>query len=594
MIKAENAAYAYIDSFVDELIRNGVTNAVVCPGSRSTPLAIGLARRPHAMRIWLELDERSAGFFAFGMARTLGQPVALLCTSGTAAANFMPAVVEAHYSRVPLIVLTADRPPELRDNGAPQAIDQVKIYGNYVKWFGEVALPEASNEMLRYVRTLASRAVSVAGVVPAGPVHLNFPLREPLVPVAAELPPVSEREAVAWQGRPDQRPYVQTLAAPRRLTSAQLEALALDLRSASNGLIVAGPQDNTALTALLHKLTKRLGWPLLADPLSQIRSHQTINNYDAFLRLPRFRDKLKPDLILRFGAPSISKPLNQYLERYTEARLLVVDGAEDWREPSARAAQIIWADPLTLCQDLLGILPQTNDNCDWADEWRDIANLTAKTLAAKFEQNQELFEGQVFAELGQLLPNNSTLFVGNSMPVRDLDTFFNPEQQTVQVLCNRGANGIDGVVSSALGASAGLSAKGRDTLESPLVLVIGDISFYHDMNGLLAAKLHQLNATIILLNNDGGGIFSFLAQSSYPEYFEQLFGTPHGLDFKPAAQMYGAQYNQPENWSDFRQICSTAFKSAGLKIIEVKTNRERNVSQHRQLWEAIDKAATNS
>ncbi len=585
-----NATYTYLDSFVDELIRAEVRQAVVCPGSRSTPLAIALARRPDDMRIWLELDERSAGFFALGLARTLRQPVALLCTSGTAAANFMPAVVEAHYSRVPLLVLTADRPPELLDNGAPQAIDQNRLYGNYVKWFANVALPEASNEMLRYVRTLAGRAANVARSIPTGPVHLNFPLREPLTPVPGQLPAESEREGLAWQGRADRQPYVSTVSAPRRLDLTQLEVLANDLKSRERGLFIAGPQDNQALTAALLELAHELGWPILADPLSQVRSSGTINNYDAFLRLAKFRDKLEPEVVIRFGALPTSKPLNQYLAHYPAARMLVVDGAEDWREPSLLAEQMIWADPVALCEDLSRIVAakSSSSNDSWRNQWHTIANRTARLLGARFEQNEEFFEGQVFAELATLLPTNSTLFVGNSMPVRDLDTFYNRPSSDVRVMCNRGANGIDGVVSSALGAAAGLAASGIDTLTSPLVLVIGDISFYHDMNGLLAAKMHKLNATIILLNNDGGGIFSFLAQADYPEYFEQLFGTPHGLDFEPAAKMYGAQFDSVEDWPAFRQACGAAFQTSGLKIIEVKTNREHNVWQHRQLWEAIE------
>lgn len=588
----ENATYAYLDAFVDELLRHGVNQAVVCPGSRSTPLAIALARRPEEMRIWLELDERSAGFFALGMARALKQPVMLICTSGTAVANFMPAVVEAHLSRIPLLVLTADRPPELRDNGAPQAIDQIKIFGNYVKWFSEVALPEASNEMLRYVRTLAGRAATTANTVPSGPVHLNFPFREPLVPIEGELPPVAKRDKMAWQGRENNQAYVEAVAPLRAVPARQLAEVVVMLTSAERGLIVVGPQADLNLASAVNKLSQVTGYPILADPLSQVRSQRIINNYDAFLRLPRFRDNLQPDLILRFGAAPTSKPLNQYLEHYPDAPMLIVDEAEDWREPSLRAEKFIWSDPLVFCDIVTALIKSNPDmmiNPEWEEQWQEVSQLTAEVINAKFADNDELFEGQVFAELNALLPENSTLFVGNSMPVRDLDTFFNGDH-TAQILCNRGANGIDGVVSSALGTAAALDVQGVDTVTTPLVLVIGDISFYHDMNGLLAAKMHKLNATIILLNNDGGGIFSFLAQSNYPQYFEQLFGTPHGLNFAPAAQMYGADYTQVENWADFRAACQKAFQQPGLKIIEVPTNRERNVILHRQLWDALDKS----
>jgi 2-succinyl-5-enolpyruvyl-6-hydroxy-3-cyclohexene-1-carboxylate synthase len=550
-----------------------------------------MARRPQELKIWLELDERSAGFFALGLARTVGQPVALICTSGTAAANFMPAVVEAHYSRIPLLVLTADRPPELRDNGAPQAIDQLRMYGSYAKWFAELALPEASNEMLRYIRTMAGRAVSIARSVPAGPVQLNFPLREPLMPVAGPLPPLAERQAVAWNGRNRTQPYVQAIEGIHQLTPNQIETLAEELGSLERGVIVVGTQDERALAQPLMALAQKLGWPVLADPLSQLRQADTINNYDAFLRLPKFRDMLEPQLILRFGAAPTAKPFLQYIQHFANIRLLVVDGAPDWREPTAQAEQVIWADPVAFCNALSSALAnttKTKNSTEWLTKWQRISKHAHKVVQAKFSQNQALFEGQVFDELTKLLPTGSTLFVGNSMPVRDLDTFFNPSVSTSQILCNRGANGIDGVVSSALGAAAGLLAKGVDTTKVPLVLVIGDISFYHDLNGLLAAKLHQLDATIILLNNDGGGIFSFLAQADYPEYFEALFGTPHGLDFTHAAALYGADFKRVEDWQTFRASCSEAFTKSGLKIIEVPTNRQQNVLQHRQLWEAIN------
>ncbi len=589
-IKIENPTFAYVTAFVDELARSGVQNVVVCPGSRSTPLAYGFAANP-ALKIWMEYDERSAGFFALGMAKASRKPVALVCTSGTAAANFMPAVVEAHYARVPLLVLTADRPAELRDNGAPQAIDQLRMFGTYAKWFVEMALPEATNEVLRYARTIACRAFGTAAASPAGPVHLNMPFREPLTPapiVGQPLPPEAEREPVAWYGRPNGQPYVILQQAPRRLGVREIESLAHELDGVVKGIIIAGPQEQPELPEALQKLAAATGFPILADPLSQLRTGphyaaQVISNYDAFLRDKRFTetDEFRPEIILRFGAMPTAKPLLLFLKRYPNCPQIVIDGGDGWQEPALLAERVIHADPVNFCQDLSRAKFTSKLNSDWLDSWQEIAQRTAQALTSRMNGLDELFEGRVLADMNNL-PGGATLFVGNSMPVRDLDSFFAGSTRSIRVMCNRGANGIDGVVSSALGAAA--------VSDGPLVLVLGDISAYHDLNGLLAAKLHQINATIILLNNDGGGIFSFLPQAGYPDNFEQLFGTPHGLDFEPVMKMYGADFRRVQSWPEFDTALDRALHTDGLKVIEVPTSRDRNVILHRQMWAAVYEA----
>ncbi len=584
----ENVTFAYIDAFVDELARNGVRNVVVSPGSRSTPLAYAFARH-EAIKVWMNLDERSAAFFGLGMAKASRTPVALVCTSGTAAANYFPAIVEAHISRVPLLVLTADRPPELRDNGAPQAINQINLYGSYAKWFQDLALPEATNEALRYIRTVAGRAFGTAAAKPYGPVHLNFPFREPLTPTLIPgqfMLPVENRDPIAWHGRPNGQPYVSLAQSDRSLSIEALQKLAEGLNP--KGVIICGTLDEPGFAEEVTALAEVLKYPILADPLSGLRtgSHDKkliIDNYDAFLRDEAVCHLLKPEFIIRFGAMPTAKPLLLWLKRYPNCRQVVVDGGDGWQEPTELASEIIYAAPRQLCQDLTkAIVNGSSQLSDWAELWQSLSQTTAQVVTTKLAELDEPFEGKVFAELGALLPDGATLFVGNSMPVRDLDTFFSSNERNIRILCNRGANGIDGVVSSALGAGA--------ASEGPLVLVIGDLSFYHDMNGLLAAKMHQLNATIILLNNDGGGIFSFLPQTAFPDNFEQLFGTPHGLDFRPTAELYGAKYSKVENWPDFRHNFSQSINSEGLKIIEVPTQRERNVTLHRLFWPAIAEA----
>ena len=586
-LKIENPTFAYVSAFVDELARSGVKNVVVCPGSRSTPLAYGFAGNS-AIRLWMEYDERSAGFFALGMAKALHQPVALVCTSGTAAANFMPAVVEAHQSRVPLIVLTADRPPELRDNGAPQAIDQLQFYGNYAKWFVEVAVPEASNEMLRYIRTVAGRAAGTALSQPAGPVHLNMAFREPLTPApipGQPLPPVELRDPVAWYGRANYQPYVELQQGRRELGSEEIAALKNYLTKFKRGLIIAGPQDDPQLAPALAAFAEQIGWPVLADPLSGLRtgphhSNLIISNYDAFLRDQQFTtgEEFQPELVLRFGAMPTAKPLLQFLQRWPDVPQIVVDGGDGWQEPMLRAERLIHADPVRLCQALTKI-GEENTNTGWLNSWQTVAENTRVALNEAMASLTELFEGRVLASMAEMLPAGANLFASNSMAIRDLDSFFEGNKRPVRLIANRGANGIDGVVSSALGVAA--------VSERPTVLVIGDLSTYHDLNGLLAAKLHQINATIVLLNNDGGGIFSFLPQANFPDSFEQLFGTPHGLDFAPLTQAYGAKYHKVSDWADFEKSFQTALKQDGLKVIEVPTNRATNVTMHRQMWTEV-------
>ncbi|MEO7019567.1 MAG: 2-succinyl-5-enolpyruvyl-6-hydroxy-3-cyclohexene-1-carboxylic-acid synthase [Ktedonobacteraceae bacterium] len=595
----QNPIYAYVGAFVDELQRSGLCHAVVCPGSRSTPLALTLADRPE-IRCWVQIDERCAAFFALGLAKRLNQPVALLCTSGTAAANFLPAIVEAHLTHVPLLVLTADRPPELRECGAPQAIDQNRLYGTHVKWFVETALPEANNASLRYIRTMANRALAQTRSIPAGPVHVNMPFREPLTPAPVldqPLSPVEQRDPLAWQGQPNNLPYTRIHEGWYEASSLKgmLLALVEQIDTSPRGLIIVGPQTDPELVEPLLQLAHVTGYPILADPLSQMRGatdkdESLIISYDAFLRSEHFIVQYQPQLVLRFGAMPTSKPVLLYLKRYVSTcTQVIIDSHHGWEEPTQLAAQFFYAEANNFCTEFIHMLDYLDHSVEeermaWTHAWQAANRVTCAALASAIADLPDLFEGRIFTELAELLPTRSLLYTGNSMPVRDMDTFFWPQSHRPLCLGNRGANGIDGVISSALGASAA-----GDPAE-PVVLVIGDLSFYHDLNGLLAAKLHHLNLTIVLVNNNGGGIFSFLPQATYPEHFEQLFGTPTDLDFRPAVEMYGGIFQRVTNWNDFRYALKAGLVKGGLRVIEVPTERESNVIMHRQLWQVVEQA----
>lgn len=583
---SSDAATLYLSAFIDELVRSGLRHIVVSPGSRSTPLAV-LAAEHISLKVWMNIDERSAAFFALGLAKASHETVALLCTSGTAAANYFPAITEANLSRVPLLVLTADRPHELRDVGAPQTINQIGLYGNHVKWFSEMPIPEDSAVMLRHARMMAARSLITADQEPKGPVHLNFPLREPLLPNL-------EHPQLFGAGRGDNSPYVAKRYGETLPAHIQLEQLATELKQVKHGIIVCGPIEHELLFEAVVDLANALQYPIVADPLSQLRGYNdefVIDAYDSFLREQEVVKSLQPDVFIRIGAMPVSKPMLQYMNAYPSARHIVVDEA-GWRDPTLLISDRWLVNPITFCKQLAEVLQplqqsegysaaeQVESQSEpslWLRQWQRINQLTTEVLQAEANSDDSgmLFEGRVVTELQQLMPAFSTLFVGNSMPIRDVDTFFNKIDKPIRIMANRGANGIDGLVSTALGVSAH---------ETKTVLLLGDLSFYHDLNGLLASKLYGLNLTIVLINNDGGGIFSFLPQAELPNHYEMLFGTPIGLDYEKVVTMYGGQFTRVKTWEQFREAFHLADATGGLQVIEVPTDRNENVSLHRQIW----------
>jgi 2-succinyl-5-enolpyruvyl-6-hydroxy-3-cyclohexene-1-carboxylate synthase len=562
---------AWVGSFVDELVACGLRDLCYCPGSRSTPLAIAFARHPE-VKLWSQLDERSCAYFALGMAKAEpARPVAILCSSGTAAVNFAPAVVEAFHSRVPLIVLTADRPPELQDLGANQTIDQHRLYGPAVKWFSQLPLPEASPEMLRYVRMIADRAVATTQQSPMGPVHLDFLFREPLVPARFEY---------------SEAPTTSGIAQVDVTTNLDLP---FDVSSIKRPLIVAGPQADVDAGTVLA-LVGRLGAPLLADPLSGLRctgydSGVVLSKYDAFLRPKPVVEALRPGFILRLGDPPTSKPLASFLSRHRDVPQYAVAYPGRWPDPDLSADAVIHADATAVCASMLQTLGETPTTSNgWLTAWHDAESRAAMAIDAVLGELDSATEPSVITDLADVLPAGSSVFAGNSMPVRDIDEFFAASDRQIAVLGSRGASGIDGVISTALGVSS------RAT--GPTVLVIGDISFYHDMNGLLAARRHGLSATIVLVNNDGGGIFSFLPQHDQSEDFEALFGTPHGLDFSHVGPLYGVGFQRVETRQQYRDALKASFAAPGVQVIEVGTDREANLKLHQHIADAVAQAVT--
>lgn len=578
--------YLLLRAFVDELARCGMRAACTSPGSRSTPLVLTLAREER-LRCFSHVDERCAGFFALGLAKASGLPVAVACTSGTAAAELLPAAIEAHEARVPLLLLTADRPAELRDNGAGQAIDQIKLFGDAAKWFVEVDLHEASLAHLRWIRTLACRAYATALDGRPGAVHLNFPLREPLV----NDRPLPEDSSARTGGRP----YVHR-PSKRSMDRSGLEELKGMIEGASRGVIVAGRHERRpALGRATGELAQGLGWPLLADPMSGARQgNAAVAHYDAILREQTFTARLNPDLVLRVGDLPVSKPLRSWLAELPDVRQVALDPEGAWQDPSSTLTNSLPLEPAAALAEFVSSIT-SRDEGNWLAAWRNADELAAEAISGVIG-GDHLTEASAAAELGVLLPAEATLFVASSMPVRDIETFWPVRADPPRVLCNRGANGIDGTVSSAFGAAA--------AEEGPVVLLIGDVALAHDIGGLLAAGRLGLKLTIVLLENDGGGIFDFLpvahnqlahmpeagAHEAAPDIFATHISTPTGLNFATAASLYGLGHEVARDVPGFRSALELSMAAEGSSIVEVKTKRSENVALHRQVWGAVSLA----
>ncbi|GKV69417.1 2-succinyl-5-enolpyruvyl-6-hydroxy-3-cyclohexene- 1-carboxylate synthase [Sporosarcina sp. NCCP-2716] len=554
----------HVKRMAESLIRMGMTDAVISPGSRSTPLAYALVSTP-GITAHLQVDERSAGFFALGLAKASQRPVALLCTSGTAASNFHPAVTEAFYARVPLFVITADRPHELRDVGAPQAIRQPGMFGEHVKYSADLPIPEASAAVDDFLERQIARAAGMALTEPKGPVHLNAPFREPLlIELDHPAPPIS---------------FVGRVGGAPAFTEDQKDTVRGLFRSSTRGILIAGELPPGFRKSLVWEFARRMQWPVLCDPLSNLRSevpedctHLCIDSYDALLKHAPFAERMAPDMVLRIGPQPVSKPLTLFLKRVRPVCFAVVDESPLFRDPLGIATHHLQTSPA----DILSVQTETCQDAGYTADWSK-GNEVAARVSETF-RSDGVQEGDYVRLLLETLPDGSDLISGSSMPIRDLDTYFRQTGRDIACFSNRGANGIDGVVSTALGIQA---ARKR-----PSWLLIGDLSFLHDVNGLIISRMQQTDLTIILSNNDGGGIFSYLPQSTEPAHFEELFGTPTGLSFAPIAELYDIQYSRVSTAEAFQEELA-AGKTSPLRIIELISERAYNTAAHRELWTAI-------
>jgi 2-succinyl-5-enolpyruvyl-6-hydroxy-3-cyclohexene-1-carboxylate synthase len=594
---------ALASAFAEELARGGLRRAVVSPGSRSTPLAVALWREP-GIEVTVILDERSAGFFALGAAQASGEPVALLCTSGTALANYHPAVAEADLAAVPLVVLSADRPPELRGIGAGQTIDQIKTFGESASWFCEVGTHDADDSGLLHLRSIACRALARArGEIRPGPVHLNFPLREPLAPIPVEGA-VTATDPLALHGRGD-RPLTAVTRVDLEPTEFILDEVAGHIGDAIAGVIIAGRQTDPELREPLAHLARASGFPILAEPTSQMRlgphdRSYVVSTYDTLLREEHFAKGVVPELVLRFGELPTSKPLREWLAA-SGADQIVVDPTGGWNEPTNMAAAILRVDPTEaasgwavrlekqaekersseggtggpLLSRTAGRFVQGSSR-PAPEAWLEAETVAQNAIADALAEEAEITEPALHVALGRAYSDGDLVYTSSSMPIRDQEAFLVPGEADVLFLCNRGANGIDGLISSGIGAA---EASGR-----PTTIVTGELGFLHDLGGLAALRDVSTPVRIVVIDNGGGGIFHFLPQKSALdlEEFEPLFGTPRAVSVEKAAALFALPYTRLNSLDEL----PTAL-AAGTGLIEVRTDRQTNVAAHRRITDRV-------
>ncbi len=598
MDKAANRNTFWAHILVEELCRAGLSSVVIAPGSRSTPLALAFGNQP-GLSVFVHPDERGAAFFALGLGLASGRPAAILCTSGTAAVNFYPAVVEASQSEVPLLVITADRPPELRDSGSNQTIDQVKLFGGYVRWAIEAPIPEKDppETTLRALQSIAGRAFALCMGVRPGPVHINLPFRKPLepTPLPGDIPDQMWDSATGFiHSRPNGTAYVNVSHGSITASQDQIARISAAIQQARQGLIYCGPRcPRSEFAQAVYRLAQITGFPIFADPLSGLRfspylptdSGLVLGGYETFLKNPDVRSAFAPDLILQFGAVPTSTSLGDALTKLHAARRIVIQETGAWSDDAFNTSDFLWADPEHTCLALATSL-ETAEKPVANSEWRSLLQradrLTWQALAA--QRDQGFFEGTLLMDVLEELAPEDSLFVASSLPVRHLDQFGQPNAKNLHIYANRGASGIDGTIASALGVAAAHPA-GR------LALVIGDLAFLHDLNSLLALHRLGLPVTIVLINNDGGGIFRRLPVSDYEPLFSKLFVVPHGLKFEHAARLFQLEYQYLIDGDAFRPAFRNAMESRRPNLIEVSTDVGENenarkclLQRFEQLW----------
>ncbi|OGU74318.1 MAG: 2-succinyl-5-enolpyruvyl-6-hydroxy-3-cyclohexene-1-carboxylic-acid synthase [Ignavibacteria bacterium RBG_16_34_14] len=588
MKKKINRNFFWAETFINELTSIGVKYACISPGSRNTPLTLAIAGNKK-IKSFVHIDERSSAFFALGVAKATNTPVVIVSTSGTATAELYPAIIEAYQQRVPLIVCTADRPPELLNTGANQTINQNNLYKNHIRWFVDVGLPELIPRRIRHIKVIAKRAVYESLIHSKGPVHLNFPFRKPFEPddytdeIYEDI--IKTSEVVL----PDKKKLFEE--AEKDIVSEKwFKEVAAYLSKYKKGLIIAGPENyNKQFHKNCQKLAYILGYPVLADGASQLRfgKHNKDNilfSFEGFLRSLFVNGNYKPEIIIQFGRTVTSKALELYLEKCTAIRFMINEYG-DWFDPANRSNASFACKPFLFCEKMVEHFgsKKMNRNLDsWLKLFEDADKLSLK-IKNKIISNSEFpNECRIIEELVDILPENSNLMISNSMPIRDFDYFAPVTQKDITVFNNRGASGIDGITSTALGLAV--------VEKTPTILLTGDSAFYYDMNGLLAAKKYKIPLIIVLINNNGGGIFEVLPVSKFGKVFKEFFVAPHDLDFSPFTKAFEGYYSLIKSWGNFRTEFTKALERKEFSVLEIKTNAAASLKLRQTYWNEVNKS----
>jgi 2-succinyl-5-enolpyruvyl-6-hydroxy-3-cyclohexene-1-carboxylate synthase len=590
-MKKINRNYFWAETFINELSSIGVKYACISPGSRNTPLTLAIADNKK-IKPFVHIDERCSAFFALGIAKATDTPVVIVSTSGTAAAELYPAIIEAYQQRVPLIVCTADRPPELLNTGANQTINQNNLYKNHIRWYFDIGLPEPIPRRIRHIKAIAKRAVYESLVRSKGPVHLNFPFRKPFEPDNFTDEVEDDVILTAKLVLPEKKNLFKETN--KDIVSEKwFKEIADYVLKYKKGLIIAGPENyNERFHKNCQRLASMLGYPVLADGASQLRfgkhkKDNILSGFEGFLRSELFNGKYKPEIILQFGRTMTSKALELYLEKCSAIRFMINEFG-DWFDPANRSNASFACKPYLFCEGMIRHLESKKINRvsnSWLKLFQDTDKLSLQIKNKVIGSSKFSNECRIIEELVDLLPEKSNLMISNSMPIRDFDYFAPVTQKNITVFNNRGASGIDGITSTALGLAV--------VDKTQTVLLTGDSAFYYDLNALLAAKKYKIPLIIILINNNGGGIFEVLPISKFGEAFREFFIAPHDLDFSPFVKAFKGNYSLIKSWKNFRSEFEKSLRKKEFSVLEIKTDAAASLKIRQNHWNEVNKSIAN-
>jgi 2-succinyl-5-enolpyruvyl-6-hydroxy-3-cyclohexene-1-carboxylate synthase len=580
-----NKNFIWAKAFVNQLCDLGVRFACISPGSRSTPLTLAFAEQKK-IKCFVHIDERVSGFFALGLAKASGMPVAIVTTSGTATAELYPAIIEAYQQRIPLIICTADRPPELLNTGANQTINQWNLYKNHIRWFKYIGLPQLSVKRIINLQKIAVRAFETSLMINKGPVHLNFPFRKPLEPKSF-TDEVDDKILISIKNCITPEKNTNRNEDLSKRETKQNNIIAEKVIGKAQGLIIVGPKEfDQEFVSKLKLLSKITGYPILADGVSHLRFKSSVAdkniccNYNAYLRSQKFKNNHKPEIILQFGRTVTSVFLQNYIEQSKPLRYIINEYGDLFGP--AKKSKVVKFNPVIFCDNIIRILTESTfkRKHNWIKIFNKAESLTVEIKTLLLKKSNLKIEPKVFSELISIVPANTKIMVGNSLPIRDFDNFVGKTNKNLKVFFNRGASGIDGVTSTALGIAS---------MEKPTILITGDLSFIHDLNALLPAKKYSIPLVVILINNNGSGIFEMLPISSEKKLFNTFFKTPHNLNISSLVKSFGLDHHLIKGTKDFQNKLKSSLLKKSFTVLEIKTDSSLSKKMRKKYWADVVK-----